>query len=65
MKKIRIPLDDLITVLEALRDSGGATEVIIFEYEGIPALVDADDPDNVITFQAIGEDGENDEDKLH
>lgn len=55
MKKIKINIDDLIAVLEALKESGGTKEVIFFEYKDLPALADADEPENIIMFQAIGE----------
>lgn len=51
MKKVAINLQDLVDVLEAMRDSNGTTDVIFFEYNGMPALADKEEPDNVITFQ--------------
>lgn len=66
MRKVKINLKDLITVLEAMQDSGGATEIILFEHEGYPALSDADNQENVITFQAYDEEAETkDGDSIH
>lgn len=62
MKKIKISLDDLLVVLEAMKDSGGTKEILFFEYQGYPAICDANDPESVITFAAVNELGEVDED---
>jgi hypothetical protein len=63
MKKIKIPIDELITVLEAMKESGGTTQIIIFEQNGIPAICDADEQENYILFQTEGEDpGETNDD---
>lgn len=58
MKKVKISLDDLLVVLEAMRDSAGTQDVIFFEYKGMPALCDADDQDNIVTFAAVDENGD-------
>lgn len=55
MKRIKLNIDDLISVLEALKESGGTKEVIFFEYKDLPALADADEPENIIMFQAVEE----------
>lgn len=54
MKKIKLDIDDLITVLDAMKENG-TTSVIFFEYEDAPAMADADEPENIILFQADGE----------
>jgi hypothetical protein len=43
-------LEDLLSVLEQMRDSGGTVQVIIFEHDGMPAICDADEPGNIIAF---------------
>lgn len=58
MKKVKIPLDDLLTVLSAMKDSEGTTDIIFFEYNGYPAIADFDEPDNVVTFASVNEEGE-------
>lgn len=63
MKKIKVNVDDLITVLEALKENG-TSSVILFEYEGTPAMADADEPENIILFQSSEQD-EADEDVVH
>ncbi len=64
MKKIKVNVDDLIVVLEALKD-GGTSSVILFEFEGTPAMADADEPENIILFQASEDQGMDDEDVVH
>ncbi len=56
MKKVKIELEELLAVLEAMRDSGGTTEIIIFEHNSLPAICDANEPDNIVTFRTDGED---------
>lgn len=51
-----------MVVLEAMRDTSQTEEIIFFEYNGYPAIADANDPDNVITFQSVSEDGTVNED---
>lgn len=58
MKKVKISIDDLIAVLEAMRDTGGTSEVIIFDYEGMPAFADAADTENIVTFASDSPDGD-------
>lgn len=58
MKKIAIDLQDLIDVLVAMRDSGGTTQVVIFEHNGLPTLCDKDDPENIIQFQVFDKEQE-------
>lgn len=65
MKKVRISLDDVLVVLEAMQ-ANGTKDIIVFDHEGVPALADADEPDNMITFQAFDSDDEFNEDgKIH
>lgn len=40
----------------------GTQEIQFFEYNNYPAICDADDPDSVITFQSVSEDGTVNED---
>jgi hypothetical protein len=67
MKKVKISLDDLLVVLEAMKDSAGTKDIMFFEFNGMPAICDAEDPDNIITFQAVSETGEvdTDEETIH
>ena len=51
-----------MVVLQAMVDSEGTTEIIFFEFNGMPALADANEPDNIITFASVSETGEVDED---
>lgn len=53
VKKIKINIDDLIGVLEIMKESGGTTDVIFFEYNNLPAMADAAEPENIIMFQAV------------
>jgi hypothetical protein len=64
MKHVSIPIDDLITVLEAMRESGSTTHVVFTEYEGWPALCDRDEPENIIMFKGEEEEG-SDEGSMH
>ncbi len=57
MKKIKISIQDLLTVLDAMVENG-TQDIIFFEYNDYPAVADADDPDSVITFQSVNEHGE-------
>jgi hypothetical protein len=50
LKKIKIDVQDLLVVLEAMLDSG-TRNIIFFEHNNLPAIADAEDPDNIITFQ--------------
>ena len=61
MKKIKVALDDILIVLDAMKDHG-TQDVIFFEHGGMPALCDADEPDNIITFQTFDPEDEPDED---
>lgn len=61
MKKICISIDDLLVVLDAMKDNG-TTDIIFFEFNSLPAICDKNEPDNIITFQSVNETGEVDED---
>lgn len=63
MKKIRLPLLDLLVVLEAMNEQG-TTEIILFEHDDLPAIADAAEPENYITFQTDEMENE-DGDKIH
>lgn len=54
MKKIKINLEDLLVVLEAMRENG-TTDIIFFEHGDsmLPAICDANEPDNIIAFQTF------------
>jgi hypothetical protein len=58
MKRVKIDLMDLLMVLEAMNENG-TKEILLFEHGGLPALADADDPDNMVTFQTFDPDLEN------
>ena len=60
MKRIKISIDDILAVLEAMKENG-TVDIIMFELDGLPALTDADDPDSAITFRTVSESGEVDE----
>lgn len=49
MRKIKVPLEDILIVLEAMMHQG-TTDIIIFNYNGVPAIADANEPENIITF---------------
>lgn len=55
MKKVKIDIQDLLTVLNAMVDSGGTTEIIFFEHNNLPAIRDANDEDSCITFETFDE----------
>lgn len=61
MKRVKISIEDLMAVLEAMSENG-TKEIIFFEYNNMPAVCDADEPDNVISFQSVSEDGTVNED---
>lgn len=63
MKKVKISLDDLLVVLEAMRETAGTQDILFFEFNGMPAICDAEDPDNIVTFQSVSETGEVDTDE--
>ena len=64
MRKVKISLDDLMVVLEAMRETAGTTDIMFFEFNGMPAICDVQDPDNIVTFQSVSETGEvNEEDE--
>lgn len=62
VKKVKISLDDLLVVLEAMKETNDTKDIIFFEFNGLPAICDAADQDNVITFQTVSEEGVVDED---
>ena len=52
-------------VLEAMIEQG-TTEIIFFEFNEMPAIADAETPENSITFQTFDPETENkDGDKIH
>lgn len=61
MKKIKIPLDDLLTVLSAMKENG-TVDIVFFTHNDLPAIADYDEMDNVITFQSVSADGKVDDD---
>lgn len=64
MRKIKIPLEDLLAVLEALRE-GGTKDIVFFTHNDLPAIADFDDMDQVITFQSVDAEGKvDDEDEV-
>lgn len=65
MRKIKIDIRDLAVVLETMIEEG-VTEIIISEHRGLPAIADAENPQDLITFQVYNEEEETkDGDKLH
>lgn len=65
MKKIKIDIRDLMVVLEAMVENG-TTEIVFFDHDDLPAIADADEPDNFITFQTFDEEVEDkDGNKIH
>lgn len=52
MKRVKIDLNDLMVVLEAMKENG-TTEIVFFEHGNLPAISDAADMDSVITFQTF------------
>lgn len=65
MRKVKINLDDILIVLDAMKENG-TEDVIFFEHGGLPAIADADEPDNIVTFQTFDPDLENkDGDPIH
>jgi hypothetical protein len=64
MKKIKISIDDLLTVLDAMKENG-TNEIIFFEHNNMPAICDSEDPDSIISFASVNEDGSvNEEDEV-
>lgn len=63
MKRIKIGLEDILVVLEAMH-ANGTKDIIFFDHEGLPAIADADEPENMITFQTF-DDEINDADAVH
>lgn len=65
MKKIKIDILDLMVVLEAMIEQG-TTNIIFFEHNDMPAIADAETPENSITFQTFDPTEETkDGDKIH
>lgn len=62
IKKIKISLDDLLVVLDAMKENG-TRDIYFFSYNDYPAICDSDDPESVITFQSVNETGEVNEDE--
>lgn len=62
MKKIKINVEDLISVLEVLQQNG-TKDVVFFEHNDLPAMTDADEPENIIMFQAVA--GMDEEEVVH
>lgn len=62
MKKVKINIEDLLVVLQNMIDSEGTTEIIFFEHNNMPAIADANEPENVIVFSSVNENGEVNED---
>ena len=61
MKKVQIAIDDLMQVLEVMKDAG-TTEVLFFTHKDLPALADAHEPENIIMFQPLED---SDEGQVH
>lgn len=52
MKKVKICLSDLLVVLDAMAENG-TQDIIFLDHGGLPAIADADEPENLITFQTF------------
>lgn len=52
MKKIKIPLVELLDVLDMMHENG-TQDVIIFEHQGYPTIVDSEDMENFVSFQSL------------
>lgn len=66
MKRVKIELMDLLVVLEAMNENG-TKDIIFLEHAGLPAIADADEPENLITFQTFDSDEEaaNEDGEMH
>lgn len=65
MRKVKISLQDLLVVLQAMEENG-TTDIIVFDHNGLPAIADADEQDNIITFQTFDDTKETkDGDPIH
>lgn len=65
MKSVKIDLQDLLVVLQAMQENG-TTEIVVFDYSGTPAIADSDERDNIITFETFDDDVETkDGDSIH
>lgn len=62
MKKLSIPLNDLLIVLEALRDDCGTTDLVVSERDGYLCLADANDEENIVSFRPEDEEVETNDD---
>jgi len=62
MKKLSIPLNDLLIVLEALRDDCGTTNLLVSEQDGYLCLADENDPENIVSFRPENEEVETNDD---
>ena len=59
MKSVNMHIDDLLEILEAMKDTG--TEgVVVCEYEGWPALIDMNNPEAVFVLKMDEETETND-----
>lgn len=55
MKKVTVPIQDLIDTLEQFRDVVGTTHIIVGVKNGLPFLADATEEENMIMFQPLEE----------
>lgn len=63
MKRVKIALEDILVVLEAMQ-ANGTKDIIVFDNDGTPAIADAEEPENMVTFQTF-DDEINDADAVH
>jgi hypothetical protein len=62
---VKISIDDLLTVLETMKNEG-TLEIVMCERSGYPALYDFDNQDSYIMFQGVDSEGNvNDEETQH
>lgn len=65
MRKVKIDLQDILVVLQAMEENG-TKQVIFFEKDGLPSICDAEEPDNIIMFQTFDDTQETkDGDAIH
>ena len=60
MKKVKVDIQDILMVLEAMAENG-TKDVIFGEHNGLPSICDADEQDNIVTFQTFDSDEQADE----
>lgn len=57
MKRVQVPIEVIMEMLETLAEQAGVTEVIIDEYEGYPCFIDAENPEIYYIVKNADEEG--------